>query len=163
MGTPEYYWQVSLNGMCYVDLVARVWERTGDDSVMKEFYESVKRVNTYTMGLSKGPGAAISMPDIGGMEWFEVGEWAGMATHTGGLRLAELRMVEHMARAMERPEELEMLGVVRTSHAAEDLQALLKRTATGNWWLKRPISEKQITDLGLPERIFDFLLERDRR
>jgi uncharacterized protein (DUF608 family) len=34
------------------------------------------------------------------MEWFEFGEWAGMATHLGGLRLAELRMVERMAESM---------------------------------------------------------------
>jgi uncharacterized protein (DUF608 family) len=40
------------------------------------------------------------MPEIGGMEWFEFGEWAGMAAHLGGLRLAELRIAERMAEAM---------------------------------------------------------------
>jgi uncharacterized protein (DUF608 family) len=52
------------------------------------------------MNLRSGPGGPISMPKIGGMEWFEFGEWAGMAAHLGGLRLAELRMVERMAQAM---------------------------------------------------------------
>ena len=28
MATPEYYWQVSLNGTCYVDMVDRQWQRT---------------------------------------------------------------------------------------------------------------------------------------
>ena len=96
---PEYYWQVSLNGFCYIDMVDRLWRSTGDDSVLGEFYESVRRCNTYTMGLSSGPAAAIRMPDIGGMEWFEFGDWAGMTAHAGGLRLAELLMVERMAEA----------------------------------------------------------------
>jgi len=30
--TPAYDWQISLNGTCYVDLVDRVWQRTGDDT-----------------------------------------------------------------------------------------------------------------------------------
>ena len=40
------------------------------------------------------------MPDIGGMEWFEFGEWAGMASLMGGMRLAQLRIVERMAEAV---------------------------------------------------------------
>jgi uncharacterized protein (DUF608 family) len=100
MATPEFYWQVSLNGMCYIDMVDRLWQRTGDIAILKEFYPSVKRCNTFTMDLRKGPGGPISFPEIGGMEWFEFGDWAGMAAHLGGLRLAELRMVERMAQAM---------------------------------------------------------------
>ena len=100
MVTPEYYWQVSLNGTCYVDMVDRQWQRTGDDAVLREFYDSVKRCNTYTMDLKKGPGGPISMPEVGGMEWFEFGEWAGMAAHVGGMRLAQLRMMVRMAEAM---------------------------------------------------------------
>jgi uncharacterized protein (DUF608 family) len=98
--TPGYHWQVSLNSMCYIDLVYRLWRCTGDGTILKEFYESVKQANTFTMGLKKGPGGPISMPEEGGMEWFEHGEWAGMATHMGGLRLAELRMMAHMAECM---------------------------------------------------------------
>jgi uncharacterized protein (DUF608 family) len=100
MATPEYYWQVSLNGMCYIDLVDRLWQRTQERSVLAEFYPSVKKANEFLIGLAKGPGAAIRMPDIGGMEWFEFGEWAGMAAHLGGLRLAQLRMVIRMAQAL---------------------------------------------------------------
>ncbi|MFH1570108.1 MAG: GH116 family glycosyl-hydrolase [Gemmatimonadota bacterium] len=100
MATPEYYWQVSLNGTCYVVMVDRLWQRTGDEGVLAEFYESVKRCNTFTMGLRTGPGGPISMPEVGGMEWFEFGEWAGMCAHLGGLRLAQLRLVERMAEAV---------------------------------------------------------------
>ncbi len=98
--TPEYYWQVSLNGTCYVDMVDRLWQRTGDDAILSEFYESVKKCSSFTMNLRQGPGGVISMPTVGGMEWFEFGEWAGMCSHMGGLRLAQLRMVERMAEAM---------------------------------------------------------------
>jgi uncharacterized protein (DUF608 family) len=100
LASPRYYWQVALNGTCYVDMVDRLWQRTGDDGVLREFYDSLKRCNTFTVNLAKGPGGVISMPDVGGMEWFEFGEWAGMAAHLGGLRLAQLHMVERMAEAM---------------------------------------------------------------
>jgi uncharacterized protein (DUF608 family) len=99
--TPSYEWQVSLNGTCYIDMVDRVWQRTGDDLVLREFYESVKKCNTATMNLRQGPGAPISMPEGNkGMEWFEHGEWAGMCAHLGGLHLAELRIVRRMAEHM---------------------------------------------------------------
>jgi uncharacterized protein (DUF608 family) len=97
---PEYYWQVSLNGFCYIDLVDRLWQATGDHSVLEEFYGSVTRCIDFTMSLHDGPATAVTMPDIGGMEWFEYGEWAGIATHMGALRLAGLAMVERMALAM---------------------------------------------------------------
>lgn len=96
--TPLYDWQISLNGTCWVDLVDRLWQRTGDDSVLREFYDSVKRCNTMTMNLRPGPGGVISMPAGNkGMEWFEHGEWAGMCAHMGGLHLAQLRMMRRMA------------------------------------------------------------------
>ncbi len=99
--TPAYDWQISLNGTCYVDLVDRVWQRTGDDAVLREFYDSVKKCNTMTMNLRRGPGGVISMPEGNkGMEWFERGEWLGMCAHLGGLHLAQLRMMERMARHM---------------------------------------------------------------
>lgn len=96
--TTAYDWQISLNGTCYVDLVDRLWQCSGDDSVLREFYESVKKCNSLTMNLRQGLGGVISMPAGNkGMEWFEHGEWAGMCTHMGGLHLAQLRMVERMA------------------------------------------------------------------
>jgi uncharacterized protein (DUF608 family) len=97
--TPSYEWQISLNSTAYVDLVDRLWQRTGDDAVLREFYDSVKRSNTLTMNLRQGPAGVISMPEGNkGMEWFELGEWAGMCAHLGGLHLAQLRIVERMAR-----------------------------------------------------------------
>ncbi len=94
---PGYFWQVSLNAFCYASLVDRLWSVTSDDSVVAEFYESVKAATIYTMSLSDPPAAAIRMPREGGMEWFEWGEWAGWTAHAGGLRLAWLLIVERMA------------------------------------------------------------------
>jgi uncharacterized protein (DUF608 family) len=100
--TPAYEWQISLNGTCYVDLVDRLWQRTGDDSVLKEFYDSVKKCNTLTMNLRHGPAGVISMPEGNrGMEWWEFGEWLGMCAHLGGMHLAQLRIMERMARHMD--------------------------------------------------------------
>jgi uncharacterized protein (DUF608 family) len=101
MATPEYYWQVSLNGTCYIDMVDRQWQRTGDETFLAEFYASVKECNTFTMNLNKNPGGVISMPEIGGMEWFEAGEWIGMVAHIGVMRLAQLKMMRRMALAVE--------------------------------------------------------------
>jgi uncharacterized protein (DUF608 family) len=99
--TTSYEWQISLNGTCYIDMVDRVWLRTADDSVLVEFYDSVKRCNTAMMNLRKGPGGTISMPEGNkGMEWFEHGEWAGMCAHLGGLHLAQLKIVRRMAEHM---------------------------------------------------------------
>ena len=77
-----------------------IWVSRGDDAVLHEFYESVKDATIYTMSMSSKPAAAIRMPDDGGMEWFEAGEWAGMTAHTGVLRLAQLAMAERMAKKM---------------------------------------------------------------
>ncbi len=99
--TPAYDWQISLNSTAYVDLLDRLWQRTGDDLVLREFYESAKKSNTLTMNLRQGPGGVISMPEGNvGMEWFELGEWAGMCTHLGGMHLAQLRIMQRMARHM---------------------------------------------------------------
>lgn len=131
MATPEYYWQVSLNGMCYVDMVDRVWQQCGDDAVLAAFYDSVKRCNTFTMNLRRGPGGVISMPEIGGMEWFEFGEWAGMAAHMGGLRLAQLRMVERMAEAMGDAGYAEQCR----AWLADGIRAMEEEMWTGDYYL----------------------------
>lgn len=98
MATPSWDWQISLNGPCYVDLVDRLWLRTSDDGVLREFYDSVQRNVAFTMNLRPGPEGVISMPAGNvGMEWFEQGEWLGMCSHLGGLRLSTLRIAQRMA------------------------------------------------------------------
>jgi uncharacterized protein (DUF608 family) len=99
--SPEFTWQKSLNGTCYIEMLYRLWRRTGNKAVLKDYYKSACASNDFTMALSKLPGHVIRMPDDGGMEWFEHGKWAGMATHMGGLHLAQLRQMAAMAKEMD--------------------------------------------------------------
>ena len=102
--SPSWDWQKSLNGVCFVDMVDRLWRRTGDDSILREFYRAVKRNTTFTMNLRSGPDGVISMPEgNAGREWWETperGEWCGMCTHVGGLHLSNLKIAERMAEKM---------------------------------------------------------------
>jgi len=56
--------QTTLDGPCYVDMVDRLWRCTGDNGILREFYESVKKNTIFTMNLRPGSGAAgiVSMP-----------------------------------------------------------------------------------------------------
>ena len=109
MPTPGY--QTTTNGPCYVDMVDRFWQRTGNEAVLREFYESIKRNTIFTMNLRPEDGAEgiISVPsgdvdpqrkgDVPGhhLEWFEGILWFGMTSHVGGIHLANLRMTQRMA------------------------------------------------------------------
>ncbi len=102
MALPHRGYQQALNGCCAVEMVNKLWLRTGDDELLKEFYDFCKRATIYTMTLRPeyGDKQVISMPsgDVG-TEWFEAPEpgWAGMAAHIGAIRLAHLRMAKRMA------------------------------------------------------------------
>ena len=87
--------------------------------MLREFYDSVKKSNTLTMNLRQGPAGVISMPEGNkGMEWFELGEWAGMCTHLGGMHLAQLRIMERMARHMGDEAYVQAVpGVARRRHS----------------------------------------------
>jgi hypothetical protein len=71
--------------------------------------------------------------------------------------------VEHLETAMERPLQLEILGVVRASDPGRDLIALLERTATGRRFLERDFSIREIADGDLPPGAFTPLRERWQR
>lgn len=89
--------QRTLNGCCFVDMVDRLWLRTGDDEVVKEFYPYVKRTVDYMMSLVSGPANVIS---TAGDQWYEAMAWPGMSSHVGGVRLATLRLAYRMAEKM---------------------------------------------------------------
>jgi uncharacterized protein (DUF608 family) len=109
MPTPGY--QTTTNGPAYVDMVDRYWQRSGNDDVLREFFDSVKRNTTYTMNLrpEDGPDGIISVPsgDVDPsrrgetpgslLEMVEAMKWFGMTSHVGGMHLAQLRMAQRMA------------------------------------------------------------------
>jgi uncharacterized protein (DUF608 family) len=95
--------QTTLDGPCYVDMVDRMWRRTGSEALLREFYDSVKRNTIFTMNLRPGSGIAgiVSMPaDDAGQDWFESCDLFGIVPHIGGAHLAQLRMARRMAAAM---------------------------------------------------------------
>ena len=116
MAMPNPGDQTTTNGPCYVDMIDRYVQRTRDQSVLREFYESAKRNTIYTMQLRSEDGAdgiisvprgnvdpatSSSSPSPGsGLEWFENVLWFGMTSHVGGIHLANLKMTERMAEAV---------------------------------------------------------------
>ncbi|MFH1008289.1 MAG: GH116 family glycosyl-hydrolase [Candidatus Latescibacterota bacterium] len=97
---PAYEHQKALNGFCLVDLVDRLWMCTGDRSVLDEFYPAVKESTIYTVAMSSGPDAVISIPDDSRREWWEGFDWYGMTAHAGALRLSNMSMAARMADAV---------------------------------------------------------------
>ena len=106
--SPTRGYQWATNGISLASLVDEFLRchDTPDKKFLKEFYPMIKRNMIYTVNLRTTPEYSvgeriISMPDKNeGTEWFEAPEpgWAGMTAHVGGLHLAQLRIVERMAR-----------------------------------------------------------------
>jgi len=97
LGPYQYDYQKTLNPCCFVDLVDRLWQRTGDDSVLSEFYPAAKKTTQYVVGLIQTREGIISNA---GQEWYEGMGIVGMSSHIAGVRLAHFRMAERMARKM---------------------------------------------------------------
>jgi len=92
--------QIMLNGVCYVDLVYRLWKRTQDDSVLDHFYESVKKSTTLTATMGEKPYPVVGFPPGDKQtEWWEGWPWTGIATHAAGMHLSNLLLAEDMAKA----------------------------------------------------------------
>ena len=90
-----------MNGACFADLVHRLWLRTGDDEIVREFYPAVKKNTEFTVGLASGEHGIISFPREGkGQEWWEHTPVYGMVTHLAGVRMAQLRFAKRMAEAV---------------------------------------------------------------
>ena len=95
---PEYTWQMSLNGSCYIMMIDRLWVLTGDDKVLEEFYDSIKSCHKFMSTLAKN--GWLCIPDEGGSEWFEFSKFYGYTSHVGGIHLSQLLIVERIARKM---------------------------------------------------------------
>ncbi|MFN8007314.1 MAG: GH116 family glycosyl-hydrolase [Terriglobia bacterium] len=94
-------WQKSLNGVCFVDMVGRLWLRTQDDAILREMYPAVKKSTTCTMTMRPAPEGIVSMPKGNvGREWWEAEDWYGVVPHIGAMRLSNLKIAERMAEKM---------------------------------------------------------------
>jgi uncharacterized protein (DUF608 family) len=111
LASPEPGYQTVLNGACYIVMVDRYWRIMGDDHVLAEFWDSLKRCNDFSLNLRPAYGLSqvIAMPapgtdshGLGDTEWFEAPEpgWKGYVTHAGGVRMAQVQIMRRMAAAM---------------------------------------------------------------
>ncbi|MCC6492786.1 MAG: hypothetical protein IT424_07180 [Pirellulales bacterium] len=111
LAAPDQGYQSVLNAACYVVMLDRYWQRTGDVAVLKEFYPSIKRANDFSMNLRPkyGLSQVMAMPEpgtdgggLGDTEWFEAPEpgWKGYVTHAGGVRMAQIQIMRRMAEAV---------------------------------------------------------------
>jgi uncharacterized protein (DUF608 family) len=95
---PAFEWQIGLNGACFADLVHRLWLRTADEEILKEFYPAAKKNLQFTVDLAKGEQGLISFHREGkGQEWWEHTPVYGMVAHLAGVRMAQIRFVRDMA------------------------------------------------------------------
>ena len=95
--------QTTLDGPSYVEMIDKLWQRTGDPAILAEFYASAKANTLFTMNLRPGAGAAgvVSMPaDNNAYDWYEFADLYGLVPHIGGAHLAQLRLAQRMAEAM---------------------------------------------------------------
>jgi uncharacterized protein (DUF608 family) len=86
--------QRTLNGCCFVDLVDRLWQITGDKTVLDDFYPTAKDSVNYMLNLIPGPAGIVS---TAGDQWYEAMAWPGLSSHVGGVRLATLQIIKRMA------------------------------------------------------------------
>lgn len=111
MAGPDKGYQSVLNGASYIVLVDRYWKCSGDDAFLEEFWDSLKRANDWSLNLRPkfGMSQVMAMPEpgtdshgLGDTEWFEAPEpgWKGYVTHAGAVRMAQVQIIKHMAKAM---------------------------------------------------------------
>jgi uncharacterized protein (DUF608 family) len=91
--------QRTLNGACYADLVSRLWRCTRSPGVLAEFYPSVKENLRFTLGQRPAPQGILGLITEGGDEWYEGFDMRGITSHAGGVRLAQIRLVQNLAEA----------------------------------------------------------------
>lgn len=87
------------NSCNFVDLVGRLWQRTGNDTVLYEFYPSVKLAVEYLRSLDTDADGLIDC-QVGALyhQFYGLWCWFGAATHVAGMWLSSLSIAERMAR-----------------------------------------------------------------
>ena len=86
----------------YVDIVDRLWQRTGDDRIVHELYQSVKSAINYLQSLDSDVDALIDCHpgESHGHQFYNSWLWYGAAVHVVGIWLSVLLMGERMAKKM---------------------------------------------------------------
>ena len=111
LARPDTGYQTVLNGACYIVMADRYWRTRKDDDFLREFWDSLKRCNDFSMNLRPAYGLSqvMAMPtpgtdgySLGDTEWFEAPEpgWKGYVTHAGAVRMAQVQIMRRMAESM---------------------------------------------------------------
>lgn len=102
---PTYEWIAPINGVYYADMVDRLWARTKDDGVLREFYPSIKKSTIFTMTMTPGPDGILmarptpdGKPRTGQLPW-EHTPATGMVPFIASMRLFNLQIAKRMAEA----------------------------------------------------------------
>ena len=99
---PDMAWyeqQTSFDGQIYVHLVNRIWDVTGDDGILEEFYGSIKAQTNFLKLVDQDGDGLVDV--WGNSQYYDA--WptmSGAAIHIAGYWLATLRVVERMAEKM---------------------------------------------------------------
>ena len=95
---PVYHQMHIMNSCVHIQLVDRVWLRTRDQAMLREFYPSVVRSIAYMQSLDHdGDGLPDLDPDPFPNQFYGAWAWKGSATYVNGFWLASLAMAERMA------------------------------------------------------------------
>lgn len=99
LGSPIYHFLHTQNSAVYADLVDRLWQRTGDDSILDEFYPVVKRGIEYLVTLDRdGDGLPDLEPDPCGNQFYGAWAWHGTSPYVAGFWLAAAALAERLAK-----------------------------------------------------------------
>ncbi len=98
LANPVYRTLHTLNGIIFVHLVDRLWQRDRNRATLLEFYPSVKRAIQFTQGLDRDSDALPDLdPDPAPNQFYGKWTWRGTSIHVNGLWLAALAMAQRMA------------------------------------------------------------------
>ncbi len=93
---PYYGIQFSTDNQVFVHLVARLWQRTGDDATAREFYPAVKKAIAFLQSLDQDGDGIV---DAFGASWFYEGfPVGGAVAFVGGMWVTTLALAAEMAR-----------------------------------------------------------------
>jgi uncharacterized protein (DUF608 family) len=101
---PVRGYQLVMQGSNYMVRLDRYWKVMGDDSFLKEFYDSAQRATRWSFSLRPPYGLSqiVAMPTAGtdplqDTEWYEDRPYYGYVTHPGAYRMAHAEMMRRWA------------------------------------------------------------------
>jgi len=96
---PYQVFQIPMNNQYYLHMLDRLWQNTGDDAVLREFYPSIKAAVNFLMSLDKDGDGLVEMAGTYSQYHEGIPESAAVV-NSAGYWLATLAISERMAKKM---------------------------------------------------------------